>query len=859
MHFISVIRITSKEATEPVPIIPYDAQKRILSELVDGLENDVHHFVLLKARQLGACLAPETRVLTADLRWVAIRDLEIGQEVVAVDEDIPGGRGRDRKMRTAVVEAVKTSTSPAYRLSFDDGRSIVCSANHRWLTKQRGGSNAFWASMDGERSRHRLDVGSEVRWVTSPWSDGGFEDGWFGGMLDGEGSLANANRVGANINVSQKPGPVWDRLEAYLKNNGYSFRKEDDLSVRLTKYGKTPVPKLVLSRMDEVFRLIGQTRPTRFLARRFWEDRSLPGKCSGVGWSKITSIEPIGDMPLVDVQTSTGTFIAEGFVSHNSTLLLALDIFWLFMFPGLRGALIADTGDNKDAFRQTITEMLDSLPPAYRIPVRKHNRSMLVLGNGSVLQYMAAGKQKNSGLGRSRALNFVHASECSSYGDQKGLDSLMRALAEENPNRLFIFESTALGFNLFYDMYNTAKKDATQRAFFIGWWAKEIYSLRRGTAEFERWWSARPALTQEEAETAQYVLENYNHEITPEQWAWYRKTGDGKPEASWKEEMPSTALESFQATGRSYFDLRKVTADQTFITNAQIAFKGYAYTLGKLFTSMKVQEVSSLSDVQLRVWEEPQPGAKYVIGVDVSYGETAHADNQCISVWRCFADKLVQVAEYATPWPEARQLAWPLAHLAGCYRDCLINLEITGPGGSVMQEMEHLRHQITFGQLREPALGLGITRALDTAKWFLHHRPESVGPGYTWGWKTTWETKMKLMSGYRDSYATEAVIARSQPLLGEMTAYVQNGQTLGASGRNKDDRVMAAGLAHEAWTRWVRTTMMAENRTFDREMLKQNERDSVEGKVVDFIVSGFFQAKAKERSEAELQRFLQGY
>jgi len=86
-----------------------------------------------------------------------------------------------------------------------------------------------------------------------------------------------------------------------------------------------------------------------------------------------------------------------------STILLALDIFWLQMFPGLQGALIADTADNKETFRQTITEMLESLPAGYRVKVRSHNRNALVLANGSRLQYMSAGKSKNTGLGRSRA------------------------------------------------------------------------------------------------------------------------------------------------------------------------------------------------------------------------------------------------------------------------------------------------------------------------------------------------------------------------------------------------------------------------------------------------------------------------
>jgi hypothetical protein len=48
-------------------------------------------------------------------------------------------------------------------------------------------------------------------------------------------------------------------------------------------------------------------------------------------------------------------------------------------------------------------------------------------------------------------------------------------LAETNPKRLYTFESTARGFNMFHDMYVTAKRARTQRAIFCGWWRNELY------------------------------------------------------------------------------------------------------------------------------------------------------------------------------------------------------------------------------------------------------------------------------------------------------------------------------------------------------------------------------------------------
>ena len=434
-----------------------------------------------------------------------------------------------------------------------------------------------------------------------------------------------------------------------------------------------------------------------------------------------------------------------------STILLALDIFWLYMHPGLQGALICDTAQNLEIMRGTITEMLESLPPRYRVPIRSHNRTGLVLANGSRLQYMSAGKNKNSGLGRSRALNYVHATECSSWGDQKGLDSLLHALAEQNPNRLYVFESTALGYNLFHDMWEEAKSDARQRAIFIGWWSKDTQQIARDDEDFERWWGEQPYLTEEEAKTAKIVEAEYGWRITEEQWAWYRrKSFNAKDEHSLLEEQPSTEHEAFQATGNSFFSLKKITADMDFLSHNQVAYTGYKYTLGKRFLQMRMEETKIPDEVDLKVWENPVEGAKYVLGVDPAYGRDEDKDRSTIEVWRCFADKLVQVAEYSTPMPETRHVAWVMAHLAGCYRDCMINLEITGPGGETLLELNNLKLQMQHdvGQ-RELVASLNPNWALDQARWYLYHRPDSMGPGYAYAWKCLdLSTPLPTISGW---------------------------------------------------------------------------------------------------------------
>ena len=539
-----------------------------------------------------------------------------------------------------------------------------------------------------------------------------------------------------------------------------------------------------------------------------------------------------------------------------STAFLPLDIFWLYTNPGLQGALIADTGDNKETFRETITQMLEGLPKAYRIPIKSHNRNALVLGNGSRLQYMSAGRGRNSGLGRSRALNFIHATECSSWGDQKGLDSLRASLAREHPNRLYLWESTALGQNLWFDMCQEAKDDDEQSLVFIGWWMKDIYRIDRTSQQYAKWWGQSPELTEYEQQTGQEVLDKYSHQITTEQWAWYRREQDNKSGESMNSEFPSTELEAWVTTGSNFFNNRRVDTDVNFARN-YARFHAYNITFGLTFSSLKIEEVFSATDADLKVWEEPRKDARYVIGMDVAYGLSETNDRTVIEVFRCFGDKMVQVAEYATSQPETQQAAWVLAWLCGCYRDCRVNLEINGPGMQVMLEMKNLKRQIEQRIIRDIPVGLNVQRSLDTMRWYLWHRPDSMGAGYVYGWKTAWDNKLFMLNQMRDNYNTELLLVRSVQLLAEMATLKQEGDAIQASGRNKDDRVIAAGLACYAWNEWIRPGMMAEKRDFRTEMASQEQREKSD-RVVDHIIPNFMKERARMRDAAAWARVLGG-
>lgn len=326
------LKILNKEGNL-VPLV-FNESQMLLHEAVEDQRRrkGLVRMVGLKGRRQGFCLSPSTRVLTADLQWVAISDLKEGDEVVACDEEpITRAPGGYRAMRTAKIVKKWNTRQKAYRITLEDGRQVVCSGNHRWLST-KSQTQAAWRSIDGTSSNGRsgLKVGDKIRSVTETWEQGDWEDGWYAGMADGEGSFDQTGS-GVTLTVHQRDNAAWQRLLAYAQRKGYTFlhqvdRRPAGLIPGRGKLGPQHIHSVAISRMDEMFRLIGQTRPARFLPIRWWEGRRMPDR----GWLEIESIEELPEQRLVDVETTTGTFIAEGLVSHNSTY-VAARFYWRMM------------------------------------------------------------------------------------------------------------------------------------------------------------------------------------------------------------------------------------------------------------------------------------------------------------------------------------------------------------------------------------------------------------------------------------------------------------------------------------------------------------------------------------------------
>ncbi len=468
-------------------IITKESEKKLFklnAQQRDIFDNKHNRNLVLKARQIGSCLDPNTLVLKADMTWERIGNMKPGDEIVSVDEHAHGIRGKGRRLRRGVVQGVKWDRKECYRITFDNGKQLICTARHPWLSRKTN-TGYDWRSVEdtGNNGNKKLKVGTKIRRICDgTWEAGDYEDGWIGGMLDGEGFLAKKNRVGGCLAISQVEGPVFDRLKRYFKTKGYNYTIQvDNKPERKSKFGKTAVKKVVLSRIDEIFRLLGTTRPSRFLCRDWWEGKELP-RIGGEACATITKIENIGENDIVDLQTSTGTYIAEGFVSHNTT-------FWcLYMLDkALWNAnqtigIISHSMESAQGIFRRIRYAVDNMHPELKaaVKVKQDSARQLVFGNNSLIRVDTTMRGETlSGL-----LVSEFGKICARW-PQKANEVMTGSLQTLSAKAEVVLESTAEGSDgYFWELCQRAmargNEDLSPLEFklhFYPWWSESTYSM----------------------------------------------------------------------------------------------------------------------------------------------------------------------------------------------------------------------------------------------------------------------------------------------------------------------------------------------------------------------------------------------
>lgn len=247
------------------------------------------------------CVGPETRILTSSLRWEQIQDIKVGDELIGFDEEPPGlpGEYTKRQLHPSIVLTKELLKLPSYKVTTSLG-SVVASSDHMWLVRR---DTPYYSPPEWVRTDRLTKRPYQILHYVEPWEQVDTRmAGYIAGFLDGEGWISGSQAAWA-----QNDGPISEAMLGYVESFGFS----------ITKYrvsGSPKTGKYFFKGKQDSLRALGMFRPERLVtnARKLWEGRQASNRSV-----PIESVEFLGEHEVVAISTSTKTFIAEGFLSHN--------------------------------------------------------------------------------------------------------------------------------------------------------------------------------------------------------------------------------------------------------------------------------------------------------------------------------------------------------------------------------------------------------------------------------------------------------------------------------------------------------------------------------------------------------------
>jgi DNA repair photolyase len=292
------------------------------------------------------CLAGDTPILMADGRTRPLAELRVGDRIYGTER-----RGNYRRyVPTAVVDHWST-VKPAYRVSLEDGTTLIASGEHRFLTER--GWKHVTGDMRGPGRRPHLTTGNKLigtgAFATPPKRLAEYRLGYLCGLIRCGGrapaALERARDYLAEVDVlsdqlvevPRSPGSEWTKgfLAGAFDGRGNASR-----GIARIATGTAELTRLVaqaLRRLDFQF----VVEKSRWAADVFWvrllgglrdrlrfvhtvdpavlEHRTIDGTAfKSSARLGVVAVEPLGlELPLFDISTGTGDFIANGVVSHN--------------------------------------------------------------------------------------------------------------------------------------------------------------------------------------------------------------------------------------------------------------------------------------------------------------------------------------------------------------------------------------------------------------------------------------------------------------------------------------------------------------------------------------------------------------
>ncbi len=354
-------------------------------------------------------------------------------------------------------------------------------------------------------------------------------------------------------------------------------------------------------------------------------------------------------------------------------------------------------------------------------------------------------------VGRGSTIQFFHGSELGFWSNAaEHFAGVLQAVPASEGTEI-ILESTANGVgDVFHELWLDAERGRNEyRAIFVPWfWQPEYRAPAEGLV-----------LDSEELELAK------RFGLDREQLAWRRaKIGELRSSDLFRQEYPCTPEEAFLYSGRPVFERAWLLLAQ----RETFKPRGRRRLVGDKF--------EEAAEGDLRVWSEPKPNERYVIGADVAEG-LVHGDYSCADVLLCPSGR--QVAQWHGHIGPDR-FADVLAALGRWYHTAFIGVERNNHGLTTLTRLRDGHYPQLYSQAD------------------LEYRGSADHETKRIGWLTTHKSKFKIIDQLAAELRDGDHGLACRESVDEMLSYViHEDGSYGAQVNAFDDRVMARAIAGE--------------------------------------------------------------
>lgn len=262
-------------------------------------------------KMIAYCITPDHKLLKDDFRWYKAEDLKVGDKVLGFDEH--STIHNRRKFKESIIERIEYDIAPVYEVKLSSGKIFKVTEEHQWLVKK--GNDYMWKQTNQLSTNEKYPT--RISKVLDMWEeDNSKEAGWLAGMFDGEGCLSyrgNVHKDGikalTNLSISQRPTPTLKKLEYLLTSFSELYGK------RTTKKESDCITLHLYGNKYKKLKFLGTIRPERLLDKLKFN--FLGSFEARAGDETVVSVTPMGEQKIIKIQTSTGTFICDGYAHHN--------------------------------------------------------------------------------------------------------------------------------------------------------------------------------------------------------------------------------------------------------------------------------------------------------------------------------------------------------------------------------------------------------------------------------------------------------------------------------------------------------------------------------------------------------------